>query len=140
MNDFNVVVLTGRLTADPELKQTPNGVSVTTIRIAVSKSYKTQEGEEADFINIVAWRSTAEFICKYFQKGRRIGIKGELQSRKWKDQSGNNRYETEVVAEKAYFVESKKNEEEATPVAPSTPYGNNVPQFEEMTDDDSLPF
>ena len=142
MNDFNIVILTGRLTADPELKQTQNGVSVTSFSIAVSKSYKTQEGEEADFINVVAWRSTAEFICKYFQKGKRIGIRGELQTRKWKDQNGNNRYVTEVIAEKAQFVESKKNEETvpAAPAAPATPYGNNVPQFEEMTDDDSLPF
>lgn len=136
MNDFNVVILTGRLTADPELKQTQNGVSVTSFSIAVDRSYKVGEERQADFPNIVAWRGTAEFICKYFQKGSRIGITGELQTRKWQDQNGNNRYVTEVVVKEAKFVESKKNEE----TAPAAPYGNNTPQFEEMTNDDDLPF
>ena len=88
---FNLVVLTGRLTADPELKTTPNGISVTSFSVAVSRPYRSGEEAQTDFINIVAWRQRAEFICKYFTKGSMIGIEGSIQTRKYTDKNGNNR-------------------------------------------------
>lgn len=121
MASFNKVILIGNLVGDPELKQTPNGVSVTSFRIAVGRRF-AKDGE-TDFIDIVAWRGTAEFICKYFTKGKPILICGALQTRAWTDQNGNKRYATEVVADEASFVESKAAQ-----------------QFEEMTADEDLPF
>ncbi|MEE1054531.1 MAG: single-stranded DNA-binding protein, partial [Acutalibacteraceae bacterium] len=88
---FNLVVLTGRLTADPELKTTPNGISVTSFSIAVDRRYRSGEERQTDFINIVAWRTSAEFICKYFKKGNLIGIEGSIQTRRYQDKNGNNR-------------------------------------------------
>lgn len=107
---FNLVVLTGRLTADPELKKTPSDVSVTNFSIAVQRAYKSGEEAVTDFINIVAWRSTAEFICRYFKKGRMIGIEGSIQTRKWVDNDGNNRTAFEVVANNVQFVDSKRED------------------------------
>lgn len=109
---FNLVVLTGRLTADPELKTTPSGVSVTSFSIAVDRSYKQGEERQADFINIVAWRGTAEFITKYFKKGSLIGIEGSIQTRNYTDKNGNKRTAFEVVANNVQFVESKKADTE----------------------------
>ncbi len=106
---FNLVVLTGRLTADPELKTTPNGISVTSFSIAVSRRYRSGETTETDFINIVAWRQTAEFITKYFKKGTMIGIEGSIQTRRYTDKNGNNRTAFEVVANNVQFVESKRD-------------------------------
>ena len=105
---FNLVILTGRLTAQPELKTTPNGVSVCTFGIAVDRAYKKGEEKQTDFINIVAWRQTAEFVSKYFSKGNLIGIEGAIQTRKYQDKNGNNRTAFEVVANNVHFVESKK--------------------------------
>ncbi len=107
---FNLVVLTGRLTADAELKKTPSGVSVTSFNIAVDRRGKQGEERQADFIPIVAWRQTAEFITKYFQKGSMIGIEGSIQTRKYTDKSGNNRTAFEIIANNVQFVESKKAE------------------------------
>ena len=109
MASFNKVILMGRLTADPELKQTPNGAAVTTFTLAVDRRFG--ENKQCDFITIVAWKQTAEFICKYFGKGQAILVCGELQTRTWKDQSGNNRYATEVVANEANFCEGEKEAE-----------------------------
>ncbi|MBR4909876.1 MAG: single-stranded DNA-binding protein [Clostridia bacterium] len=106
---FNLVVLTGRLTADPELKTTNTGISVTSFSIAVNRRYRAGEETQTDFINIVAWRQTAEFITKYFKKGNMIGIEGSIQTRKYTDKNGNNRVIFEVVASNAQFVESKKD-------------------------------
>ena len=106
---FNLVVLTGRLTADPELKTTNTGISVTSFSIAVNRRYRAGEETQTDFINIVAWRQTAEFITKYFKKGNMIGIEGSIQTRKYVDKNGNNRTVFEVVASNAQFVESKKD-------------------------------
>ena len=119
---FNLVVLTGRLTADPELKKTPSDVSVTNFSIAVQRAYKSGEEAVADFINIVAWRSTAEFICRYFKKGKMIGIEGSIQTRKWVDNDGNNRTAFEVVANNVQFVESKR--EDNNPITANTTQGN----------------
>ena len=91
MASFNKVILIGNLTADPELKQTQNGISVTSFSIAVSRRFSsknTENAQQADFINIVAWRNTAEFITKYFQKGKSILVVGSLQTRNWTDQNG----------------------------------------------------
>lgn len=127
---FNLVVLTGRLTADPELKYTPNGTPVTAFSIAVASRYKTGEDRQADFINIVAWRQTAEFVTKYFQKGSMIGIEGSIQTRKYSDRdTGKQRTAFEVVANNVQFVESTK-----------TPNGENNDNFTAMENDEDLPF
>ena len=107
---FNFVILTGRLTSDVELKTTPSGVSVCSFTIAVERRFKQGEERQADFVNIVAWRQTAEFVSKYFSKGSMIGIEGAIQTRKYQDKEGNKRTAFEVVANNAQFVESKKSE------------------------------
>ena len=109
--NLNKVILGGRLTANPELKQTGNGVAVTSFTIAVDRKYQKDSEKKTDFITIVAWRQTAEFICKYFLKGSAIIICGELQTRSWKDADSKNRYATEVVACEVSFAESKKASE-----------------------------
>lgn len=106
---FNIVVLTGRLTADPELKTTQSGLSVTSFSIAVDRRFGSGEERQTDFINIVAWRQQAEFVAKYFKKGNLIGIEGSIQTRKYTDKNGNNRTAFEVVANNIQFVESKRD-------------------------------
>lgn len=133
--NFNKVILGGRLTTTPELKTTPSGVFVTTFSIAVNR--KGTKGE-TDFINCQAWRNTAEFIRKYFQKGSSICVTGQIQVRSWKDQQGNNRYVTEVVVDEANFVDSK-SENTYSVDAPQFESAE-APQFEEITDDQTLPF
>lgn len=110
---FNTVILSGRLTADPELKTTTNGISVTSFTIAVDRPYKSGEEKKTDFINIVAWRGTAEFVTHYFTKGSLIGIEGSIQTRKYEDKDGNNRTAFEVVANNAQFVMPKSSAEKA---------------------------
>ncbi len=148
--NLNKVVLVGRLTADPELKQTTNGVPVCSFTLAVNRRYHgaangAPSKPQADFINIVAWRQTAEFITKYFDKGNSICITGSIQTRTWEDAKGEKKYSTDVVADEAYFVDGKqatenafdgKGEQEPT-------YTNQkpvVPKFEELSTDDDLPF
>lgn len=108
---FNKVILMGRLTADAELKQTQSGTAVTSFTLAVDRKYNKGEDKQCDFITIVAWKQTAEFICKYFKKGSAILLCGELQTRSWKDNQGNNRNATEVVANEVSFCEAKNNSE-----------------------------
>lgn len=107
---MNKAILVGRLTADPELKSTPSGLNVCSFTVAVDRRF-VKEGEErkADFINCVAWRQTAEFISKYFTKGRMLGLIGSIQTSTWTDNENNKRYATEVLVEEAYFTESKGN-------------------------------
>ncbi len=140
---FNLVVLTGRLTADPELKTTPNGISVTSFSIAVSRRYRAGEESQADFINIVAWRQTAEFITKYFKKGSMIGIEGSIQTRRYADKNGNNRTAFEIVANNVQFVESKRDGA-SVPTAEATESFSNATanDFAEIDGgmDDDLPF
>lgn len=137
---FNIVILSGRLTADPELKKTPNGTSVTTFSIAVSRRYRSGEETQADFINLVAWRQTAEFITKYFKKGSMIGIEGAIQTRKYTDKNGNNRTAFEVVVNNAQFMESKKDG--GVVADPATSFSNaGADDFSEIGGgDDDLPF
>ena len=105
---LNVIALMGRLVADPELRHTPQGVSVTTFTIAVDRSFVRQgEERQADFIDIVAWRSSAEFVCKYFQKGSLIAVNGSIQTRTYQDKNGNNRKAFEIVADNVHFAGSK---------------------------------
>ena len=110
MASLNKVMLIGNLTADPELKTTQTGISVTTFTIAVQRRFARQQAEgqqTADFVNIVAWRQSAEFVCKYFAKGRPILVCGSIQTRTWTDQANQKRYVTEVVADEVGFVDSK---------------------------------
>lgn len=138
---FNLVVLTGRLTADPELKTTPNGISVTTFSIAVNRNYRSSGESQADFITIVAWRQTAEFVTKYFKKGNLIGIEGSIQTRRYQDKNGNNRTAFEVVANNVQFVESKRDSSstDAVPASFSNADTNDFADLGDATDDD-LPF
>jgi len=103
----------GRLVAAPELKQTQSGVPVCSIRIAVDRDYKKNGETETDFFDVVAWRATAEFICKYFSKGRMIVAEGRMQTRGWTDRDGNKRVTTELVADNAYFGDSKRDAEDS---------------------------
>ena len=132
---FNLVVLTGRLTADPELRYTANNTPVTSFNIAVDRRVKQGEEKQADFINIVAWRQTAEFVSKYFQKGTMIGIEGSIQTRQYRDKDGNKRTAFEVIANNVQFVESKKAEGKPN-VNVSRPQEDD---FEEVSSGD-LPF
>ena len=144
---MNVVVLVGRLTDNPELRKTNNDISVTRFSIAVDRQFKSGEERQADFINIVAWRQSAEFICRYFTKGQRIGIEGSLRMNKFTDKDGNNRTTYEVVVNNAHFVESKRDGGNAGSYAPAAPA--SAPQsfsnsdsgdFTEISTDDDLPF
>ena len=107
---LNKIFIMGRLTRDPELRRTQSGTAVTSFSLAVDRDYKSQSGEkETDFIDVVAWRSTAEFVSKYFTKGRMAVVEGRLQIRDWKDREGNNRRSAEVIADNVYFGDSKRD-------------------------------
>ena len=154
---LNKVILMGRLTADPELKQTPNGVSVTSFTLAVERNYAPQGTErQTDFINCVAWRQTAEFISKYFGKGRMMAAEGSLQVRNYTDKNDNKRQAVEVIVDQAYFADSKNgtqsnatNANSNTNVAHANASSANVgyttpvtptEDFQEIDDEDDLPF
>ena len=104
---YNKAILIGRLTADPEMRTTPQGVPVSTFRIAVDRPFMNGGERKADFLTIVCWRQQAEFVCKYFQKGRAIGVDGSIQTRNYTDKDGNKRTAFEIVADRVFFVESK---------------------------------
>lgn len=108
---LNHITIMGRLVRDPELRTTQSGTSVTSFTLAVDRDFKSRESGEksTDFIDVVAWRQTAEFVCKYFAKGRMAIAEGRLQIREWKDKDGNNRRTAEVVAENVYFGDSKRD-------------------------------
>ena len=108
---LNRIIIMGRLVRDPELRTTQSGVSVTSFTLAVDRDFKNRDSGEksTDFIDVVAWRQTAEFICKYFGKGRMAVAEGRLQIRDWKDRDGNNRRSAEVVADNVYFADSKRD-------------------------------
>jgi single-strand DNA-binding protein len=105
---MNKAILMGRLTADPELRQTPNGVSVARFSIAVDRRFSGRDGNrQTDFINCVAWRQTADFLCRYFHKGNMVALIGSIQSRSWDGNDGKKHYATEVVADEVYFTGEK---------------------------------
>ena len=107
---LNRIILMGRLTRDPELRRTQSGAAVTSFSVAVDRDFKSQSGEkETDFIDCVAWRNTAEFVCQYFTKGRMAVVEGRLQLRDWQDKDGNKRRSAEVVADNVYFGDSKRD-------------------------------
>ena len=107
---LNKIFIMGRLTRDPELRRTQSGTAVTSFSLAVDRDFKSQSGEkETDFLDVVAWRSTAEFVAKYFTKGRMAIVEGRLQIRPWTDKDGNNRRSAEVVADNIYFGDSKRD-------------------------------
>lgn len=151
---LNVVAIMGRLVADPELRTTPAGVNVCQFRIACDRNFARQgEQRQADFVDIVAWRQRADFVCKYFQKGSMIAIEGALQSRNYQDKNGNNRTAMEVVASNISFAGSKSTSSakvddggEAAPRSDAWPkadppasYGG-VDDFAVIDDNDDLPF
>jgi single-strand DNA-binding protein len=128
----------GNLTADPEYKTTPSGVGVTTFKIAVGRRFAKESDEvKADFINCVAWRNTAEFVSKYFTKGKGIVVVGSLQTRSWDDNNGQKRYITEVVADECYFTGNASQDRKEQTSGTTAP--NFEPSFEEILDGD-LPF
>lgn len=146
---LNVVVLTGRLVADPELRHTSSDLAVTTFTIAVNRRYaKAGEERQTDFIDIVAWRNNAEFVCKYFQKGSLIAIEGSIQTRTYQDKDGKNRKVFEVVANNVQFAESKREggnvsapPNDFDPAAGVDSYSSGSDEDFQTTDtDDDLPF
>ncbi|MBE6635174.1 MAG: single-stranded DNA-binding protein [Ruminococcaceae bacterium] len=152
MASFNKVILIGNMTADPELKQTAAGISVCSFSIAVNRRFaKPEQGQQnVDFINIVTWRQSAEFVSRYFKKGNPILVCGQLQTRSWTDNQGQKRYATEVVADEVSFVSSAAQGGVApqaggvtyTPDAYGAPTFNNTGSatFEELPSDGDLPF
>ena len=144
--NLNKVILGGRLCADPELKNTPSGVPVVTVAIAVNRRYKSegQTEPQADFVTVTAWRGTAEFLAKYFRKASSVAIVGRIETRSWTDQNGEKRYATGVVADEVYFVDSKS--EGKAESAPATSYmpesyaQPSAPALEPIDDDEGLPF
>lgn len=137
---FNLVVLSGRITANPELKTTANGVPVCTFAIAVDRRYKQGKEKQTDFINIVAWRGTAEVVAKHFTKGSLIGIEGSIQTRKYQDKEGNNRTVFEVIANNVQFPESKKANESTDASDPLRKVQDKLNDFVDMDVDEETPF
>ena len=156
---YSKTILIGRLTADPELRQTQGGISVTSFTVAVGRTYTPKGGErQTDFIDIVAWRNTAEFVCRYFTKGKPILVEGSIQTRTYTDKNGQNRKAWEVVADNCHFVESKgasqsggqapmPDDSNAPPYRagadnlPAPAYtSGSVDDFAEIDDDGDLPF
>ena len=108
---LNKIIIMGRLTIDPELRRTGSGTAVTSFSLACDRDFKSQSGDkETDFIEVVAWKNTAEFVSKYFSKGRMAVVDGRLQIRDWTDKAGNKRTTAEVVADNVYFADSKRSE------------------------------
>ena len=139
---LNCVTLMGRLTADPELRTTTSGKSVVNFSIAVDRSYSKNGNKETDFINIVCWKGTADFVNKYFGKGSMIAIQGSIQTRNYEDNNGNKRTAFEVLAREVSFCGSK-NETSPAPTQATPAYQAGEPDFEEIEDDDydePLPF
>lgn len=154
---YNKVILMGRLTADPDLRQTPNNVPVVTFSIAVQRKFSNKENErQTDFFNIVAWRNQAEFISKFFTKGKSILIEGELQNRQYTTKEGEKRIITEIIVDSAHFTPEPKNASgsanaqytsENHPINSATSYAafnaanNNNSDFSVAADDnDDYPF
>lgn len=147
---MNKVILVGRLVRDPELRQTTSGASVCRFTVAVDRRFKGQDGErKADFIDCIAWRQGAEFVSRYFSKGRRIGIVGSIQTSTWEDKQGQRQYRTEVSVDETYFVDSKQDGEnsggggqgyEQTAPTTFTPAAKNESDFLDDNDEMSLPF
>ena len=142
---LNKVFVQGRMTADTELRHTQNGVAVATFRLAVTRDFKEKDGErKADFISVVCWRGTAEFVSRFFQKGSLAVVEGRLQVRDYTDRDGNKRFITEVIADNVYFSESRKRDDtEQTYQAggdTEQTYPSSGEQFGDISDNEDLPF
>ncbi|PWM25856.1 MAG: single-stranded DNA-binding protein [Oscillospiraceae bacterium] len=145
---YNRVIMIGRLVADPELRTTPNGINVASLRIAVDRPYSKNAEKKSDFFNVVAWRQNAEFISRYFSKGRLIGIEGSLQTRDYTDKEGNKRTAFEIQADRAFFTESKSASSGApgdyaspAPASAGVSYASGSSgDFQAIDNDDDLPF
>jgi len=149
---LNKIVLMGRLTRDPELRQTQSGNSVVSFTLACDRDFAAQGAEkETDFVDIVAWRGTAEFVSKHFSKGRMAVVSGRLQIRNWEDKDGNKRKTAEIVAESVYFGDSKRDGQNASAAAPASAEFTQLPDTTPVPfsgsdmqqiglDDDDLPF
>lgn len=159
--NLNKVILGGRLTADPELKTTPSGISVCSFCVAVNRDYKGPDGKyQADFINVTAWRGTAEFVSRYFRKASSICVVGSIQTRTWVDQAGQKRFGVDIVAEEARFVDALKDAPEALRLEQEEDVGDEIPgdgqkakapprafstpgarkEFDKLGDEEDLPF
>ena len=151
--NFNKVMLGGRLTADPELKQTQNGNQVASFSIAVNRRFRSNDNQQpsTDFFNVTAWRALAEHVTRYFKKGSSIFIIGTVQNRTWTDPQGNKRYATDIIADEIHFVDSRSESSMGQNAQPYTPDAYNsapaystpataAPNFEELKTDDDLPF
>ena len=140
---LNHITIMGRLTKDPELRRTGSGIPVASFTLAVDRDFSDkQSGEkETDFIEVVAWRSTAEFVSKYFTKGRMAVVSGRLQIRSWTDKDGNKRRTAEIVADNVYFGDSKKETSGGNSYGQQGGYNPPAADFAPIDDDDSeLPF
>ena len=133
---MNTVQISGRLTADPELRHTQSGLAMTRFSVAVDRRVKQGEENQADFINVIAWRQTAEFICKYFTKGQRIALTGRIQTGSYTDSEGKKRSTFDVIAENVEFCDSKNSQKTDT----KSIEVENTADFEQMPDDKDLPF
>ena len=135
---LNRIIVMGRMTRDPELRRTNSGTAVASFTVAVDRDFKSQSGEkETDFIDVVAWRNTAEFASKYFSKGRMAVVEGRLQIRDWTDKEGNKRRSAEIVADSVYFGDSKRD---GGDTVQSEPQSEPQSGFSEVEDDGDLPF
>lgn len=146
---LNVAIIMGRLTAAPELRTTASGLSVTSFSVAVDRSYKAGEERQTDFINVVAWRQTAEFVSRYFQKGSMIAVRGRIQQRNYEDKNGNKRTAFEIVADEVSFCGSKaetgtggvRQGDQPARVQPAASFATGgADDFEEIPISDDLPF
>ncbi len=157
--NYNKAILAGRICNDPEIKQTQSGLSVCNFRLAVNRKVKPEEHPEADFFDVTAWRSTADFIARYFNKGSAICVTGSIHNKRWQDSQGNNRISTEIVAENVDFVESKSERNGQDPLSHGQPAAYNpyipasspspdsptfgptsTPQYDQASIGDDLPF
>ena len=148
---LNCAVIMGRLTADPELRTTTSGISVTSFSVAVDRSYvRAGEERQTDFINVVAWRQTAEFVTRYFHKGSMIAVQGSIQTRNYEDKTGAKRTAVEIVADNVSFCGSKNDSGNAGAATQAAPAATQAPSFETPAsaegfdaagvDEDDLPF
>ena len=137
--NLNKITLGGRLTADPELRQTPSGVMVTSVGLAVNRRHQSDGEQQTDFFNLVAWSGMAEFITRYFRKGSSICVVGSVQVRNYTDNQGNKRTSVDVVVDEAYFVDSKNETTVSASAEEYTPTPSTEQKFETV-DDEDLPF
>lgn len=145
MASFNKTIIAGNISSEVELKQTQNGTSVCSFNVAVSRYSKDTQETKADFFTVVAWQAKAEFVSRYFSKGKPILVCGRLENRSWTDKNGNKRISTEIIAEEVSFIGSAPEstteaKSEPSTYVPTAYGGTNAPQFEEIPYDDDLPF